>query len=114
MIAGLEILKNMPCSLRHELFYWVREEKSSQSEVDYVEPYNAGILPIEIKAERKGGMKSLWNLMRSKNLVYALRSSLENFGQFDYIDNEAEGATRHVDIIPLYAIAQLPLFFSME
>lgn len=112
MIAGLEILKNMPCTLRHELFYWVREEKNSQSEVDYLEPYNTGILPIEIKAERKGGMKSLWNLMRSKNLTYALRSSLENFGQFDYIDSEAEGVVRHVDVIPLYAIAQLPLFHS--
>lgn len=110
MIAGLEIIKNRPSNLRHELYYWTREEKNSQSEVDYLEPFDARVLPIEVKAETQGGMKSLWNFMREKNLNYALRCSLENFGQFDYEDKMAEGAVRHVDVIPLYAIAQMPIF----
>ena len=55
-------------------------------------------------------MKSLWAFMRSKGLDYALRSSLENFGEFDYIDKEAQNAIRHVDVYPLYAIAQMPIF----
>ena len=109
MVAGLEIRKNMPYTMRHELFYWVREEKNSQAEVDYLEPYNARILPIEIKAETQGGMKSLWTFMREKNLEYALRCSLENFGQFDYIDKLADNVVRHVDMIPLYAVAQMPM-----
>lgn len=109
MIAGLEITKNMPDNLRHELFYWVRQEKNSQAEVDYLEPHNARILPIEIKAERQGGMKSLWTFMRARHLDHAIRCSLENFGQFDYVDHEAGDAVRHVDIYPLYAIAQLSL-----
>ena len=109
MVAGLEIRKNMPYTMRHELFYWVREEKNSQAEVDYLEPYNARILPIEIKAETQGGMKSLWVFMREKNLEYALRCSLENFGQFDYIDKLADNVVRHVDMIPLYAVAQMPM-----
>ena len=110
MIAGLEIIKHMPNTLRHEMFYWVRMEKNSQAEVDYIEPYNGHILPIEIKAGTQGGMKSLWHFMRTKNLQYAIRCSLENFGQFDYIDKEAEGTTRHADIYPLYGIAQMPIF----
>ncbi len=109
MVAGLEIRKNMPYTMRHELFYWVREEKNSQAEVDYLEPYNARILPIEIKAETQGGMKSLWAFMREKNLEYALRCSLENFGHFDYIDKLADNVVRHVDMIPLYAVAQMPM-----
>ena len=109
MIAGLEILRNMPDTLRHELYYWVRQEQNSQAEIDYLEPYKAKILPIEIKAERQGGMKSLWAFMRGKGLEYALRSSLENFGEFDYIDKEAQNAIRHVDVYPLYAIAQMPI-----
>ena len=107
MVAGLEIIKNMPSNLRHELYYWVREEKNSRSEVDYLEPFNARVLPIEVKAETQGGMKSLWTFMREKQLDYALRCSLENFGHFDYEDKLAQGAIRHVDIIPLYAIGQL-------
>lgn len=113
MIAGLEIIKNMPANLRHELYYWVREEKNSQSEVDYIEPLNARVLPIEVKAEAQGGMKSLWTIMREKNLSYAVRCSLENFGQFDYEDKLADGAVRHVDVIPLFAISQMP-FFSKD
>ncbi|MBQ7632331.1 MAG: AAA family ATPase [Paludibacteraceae bacterium] len=112
MIAGLEILKHMPNNLRHEMFYWVREEKNSQAEIDYLEPNNAKILPIEIKAETQGGMKSLWAFMRTKELDYALRSSLENFGQFDYIDKLADNTTRHVDVYPLYAISQMPIIKS--
>lgn len=59
MVAGLEIIKNMPSNLRHELYYWVREEKNSRSEVDYLEPFKGRVLPIEVKAETQGGMKSL-------------------------------------------------------
>ena len=114
MIAGLEILKNMPNTMRHEMFYWVRQEKNSQAEIDYLEPYEAKVLPIEIKAEQQGGMKSLWAFMRSKNLDYALRSSLENFGQLNYMDKEAQNAIRHVDIYPLYAISQMPIFPQMS
>lgn len=55
MVAGLEIIKNMPSNMRHELYYWVREEKNSRSEVDYLEPFNARVLPIEVKAETQGG-----------------------------------------------------------
>lgn len=113
MIAGLEILKNMPNSMRHEMFYWVRQEKNSQAEIDYLEPYESKILPVEIKAEQQGGMKSLWAFMRTKNINYALRSSLENFGQFDYIDKDTQNAVRHVDIYPLYAIAQIPIFLPL-
>lgn len=109
MIAGLEIVKNMPSNMRHELYYWVRAEKNSIAEVDYLEPYHGEVLPIEIKAETQGGMKSLWILMREKKLHNALRCSLENFGSFDYVDTQDNGAIRHVDIYPLYAMSQSPI-----
>lgn len=109
MIAGLEILKHASASMRHDMFYWTRDEKNSLAEVDYVEPCDGKILPIEIKAETQGGMKSLWLLMREKDLTYAMRCSLENFGCFDYVDTLSDNAVRHVDICPLYAMSQLPL-----
>ena len=65
------------------------------------------VMPIEVKADTQGGMKSLWNMMREKNLSNAYRISLENLGQFDYCDVEAENAIRHVQICPLYAISQI-------
>ena len=106
MVAGLELLRYKTPNLRHELYYWVRLAKNSQAEIDYVEASD-GILPIEIKAGMKGGMKSLWIFMRVKKLSSAVRCSLENFNRFEYIDKEASGEVRNVEICPLYAISNL-------
>ena len=32
---------------------------------------------------------------------------MENFGKFDYVDNESNSEVRHVRICPIYAIAQM-------
>jgi predicted AAA+ superfamily ATPase len=107
MLAGLEMLHYRTPNIRHEMFYWQRQAKNSQSEVDYISSYRQTVLPIEVKAEIQGGMKSLWIFMREKNLKNAVRCSLENFGAFDYEDKEAGGILRHVQICPLYAISRM-------
>ena len=107
MLAGLESLHYRTPNIRHEMYYWQRQAKNSQAEVDYISSYRQTVLPVEVKAEIQGGMKSLWIFMREKKLTNAIRSSLENFGAFDYEDLEASGAIRHVQICPLYAISQM-------
>ena len=104
MLAGLELIHYRTPNLQHELFYWLRQAKNATAEVDYILPFDMRILPFEVKAGVQGGMKSLWDYMREKKLSQAIRCSLENFGEFDYIDEKAEGAIRHVRIFPLYAI----------
>lgn len=107
MIAGLEMLKYKTPNLRHELYYWRRNERNSQAEVDYVTNCGGQILPIEVKASATGKMKSLWIFMREKQLTQAVRCSLENFGAFDYTDTET-GTIRNVTVIPVFALSQLP------
>ena len=107
MFAGLELLRYREPNLRHELFYWSREAKNSQAEVDYVVQHRARVLPVEVKAGVQGGMKSLRLFMREKALLQAVRCSLENFGAMDYVDAEANNANRRVIICPLYALSQL-------
>ena len=107
MLAGLELLHYRSPNLKYELFYWVRQSKNATAEVDYILPYNMQVMPFEVKAGVQGGMKSLWDFMRDKQLFQAFRCSLENFGEFDYIDEKDEknkNAVRHVRIYPLYAI----------
>ena len=104
MVAGLEIMRNEPCIQRQKMFYWEKKGKSV-AEIDYLEIHNMKITPIEIKSGTQGGMKSLWLFMREKKLTDAFRCSLENFGAFDYIDNQDNNATRHVTILPLYALS---------
>ena len=106
MLAGLELLHYLTPNLHHDLYYWVRQAKNATAEIDYLLSRNMKVLPFEVKAGVQGGMKSLWDFMREKKLDQAVRCSLENFGKFDYIDAEAEGAIRHVKVYPLYALSQ--------
>ena len=107
LIVGLEMLHHMSPNIRHDLYYWVRHAKNSQAEVDYISNYLQVVVPIEVKANTQGGMKSLWSFMRDKKLHFAIRCSMENFGKFDYVDNEDNAEVRHVWICPVYAISQM-------
>ena len=106
MLAGLELLHYLTPNLHHDLYYWVRQAKNATAEIDYLLSRDMKVLPFEVKAGVQGGMKSLWDFMREKKLEQAVRCSLENFGKFDYVDAEVEGAVRHVDVYPLYALSQ--------
>lgn len=114
MLAGLEYLHYLSPNLRYELYYWVRKAKSSLAEIDYVLPVQSKPMPMEVKAGVQGGMKSLWEFMREKKITEAVRCSLENFSSFDYIDNNADNAIRHVTICPLYALSQLGRLLTKE
>lgn len=100
MVAGLEMVKYMSADHTPSLYFWMRDAKNSLAEVDYIIAKNMKILPIEIKAEVRGGMKSLYSFVESKSIHQAVRSSLENFGKFQ--KDECE-----IDIYPLYALSNL-------
>lgn len=107
MFAGLEMQKYRDCFQKAEMHYWHNTTKGSNAEVDYLKAQNGKVLPIEVKANTQGGMQSLWIFMRKRHLHDAVRTSLENFGQFDYFNPEENFEQRHVDIIPLYALSNL-------
>ena len=107
VLAGLEMVKYMDCFNKADMFYWQHMSRNANAEVDYLTVRDSQILPVEIKSGVQGGMQSLYLFMREKKLVKAVRSSLENFGQFEYIDSIAGGASRKIEIIPLYALSNL-------
>ena len=81
--------------------------RGANAEVDYLEAKDGKVLPVEVKAGTRGSMQSLWLFLRKKGIAKAVRTSLENFGEFEYVDKEADNAVRHVVIIPLYALSNL-------
>ncbi|MBR5907617.1 MAG: ATP-binding protein [Bacteroidales bacterium] len=111
VLAGLEMIKNKDCFQRAEMFYWQHESKNGNAEVDYLGVYGGIVLPIEVKASTKGTMQSLYLFMHKKRLHAAVRTSLENFGAYDYIDPQPEkddiSSIRHIDVYPLYALSNL-------
>lgn len=107
MFAGLEMKKYRDCFQKPEMHYWQNTAKGSNAEVDYLRTRSGKVLPVEVKANTQGSMQSLWIFMRKRKLNEAIRTSLENFGQFDHYDAEDNFEQRHVDIIPLYALSNL-------
>jgi predicted AAA+ superfamily ATPase len=96
LYAGLELIKNQPNNQASKLYYWQREKKGSQAEVDYVIELGANIVPIEVKSGIKGKMQSLRIFMEEKKSKFGIRTSLENFDRMG-----------NINIIPLYAIGSI-------
>jgi hypothetical protein len=94
--VGLELIKNKSPYEKTNLYYWQRESKNSQAEIDYVIQQKEEILPLEVKTGTKGAMQSMFLFLQEKNKEKGIRISLENFDQMEKID-----------IYPLYGIWNL-------
>lgn len=93
LFVGLELIKNTSCYEKTHLYYWQRESKNSQAEVDYVIQKQDKIIPIEVKAGTKGAMQSMYLFLEEKKSDFGMRLSLENFSEMD-----------KTKIYPLYAV----------
>jgi predicted AAA+ superfamily ATPase len=96
LFIGLEILKSASCYEQNNLYYWHRESKNSNAEVDYIVQIEENIIPIEVKSSDKGAMQSMRLFLKEKQSSFGIRTSLENFGELP-----------DIKIIPLYAIGNL-------
>ncbi|GHT29235.1 ATPase [Bacteroidia bacterium] len=94
LFVGLEMLKAMPTNRHSQLYYWQRGKNGSHAQVDYVFQKGNTIVPVEVKSGTTGKMQSLHLFMREKESEYGIRTSLENFSQYDKIK-----------VYPLYAVS---------
>lgn len=94
--VGLELIKYASCYEPQSLYYWHRESRNSQAEVDYVIQQQNRIVPIEVKSGRSGSMQSIHLFMSEKQSELGIRISLENFSVLDTVQT-----------IPLYAIQNI-------
>lgn len=94
--VGLEILKTTVLHRKKQLFYWHREAKSSNAEVDYIISTKNKIIPIEVKAGTKGSMQSMFQFLKIKNQPTGIRISNENFSQYE-----------NIHVYPLYAVSNI-------
>lgn len=79
-----------------QLFYWHREKRGSNAEVDYLITNNETILPIEVKSGTSEKMQSLNLFLKERKLNKGRRISLENFTDYGKIE-----------ILPLHSISNL-------
>lgn len=79
------------------LFYWQRDKRGSQAEVDYVINVGSGIYPVEVKSGKTGRLKSLRVFLEEKKSKLGIRISQQPFSYENGILS-----------IPLYMIYEIP------
>ena len=94
IFAGSEIRKSKDPYSIDNLYYWHRQSKSSQAEVDYIIEKNGKIIPVEVKSSSGRKMKSMHLFMEEKKSGFGIRLSGDNFSKDGKIYS-----------IPLYAIS---------
>ena len=95
IFVGCELKKNSSYYSDDELYCWIREKKNANAQIDFVVQRGENIIPIEVKSGKQGKMQSMWIFLEEKKSKYGIRTSLENFGQYDKIK-----------VFPLYAIGK--------
>lgn len=93
--VGQELLAYGPMYMQNTLYYWQRESRGSNAEVDYVIDINEKIIPIEVKSNKGTQLKSMHLfLSEHPSTLYGIRLSTHQASSFGKIHS-----------YPLYAIA---------
>lgn len=94
--VGQELLAYTDCYLDPHLFFW-ETEKEGSAQVDFVTNYYGKVVPIEVKAGKKGQLTSLRLFMEKKPAPIGLHISIKplNF-------------KNQVLSVPFYLIKEIP------
>jgi len=95
--VGQELLAHLDPESSPQLYYWARETKGAEAEVDFVIAQGPHIIPIEVKAGAGGRLKSLRQFMIDKKSPLGVRMSQLPLSLVDGVLS-----------IPLYMASEIP------
>ncbi len=104
---GQHLLYSRPKFMIPEVYYWNREKRQSNAEIDYLLQFNNKILPVEVKSGKTGTLKSLHLFMELKSFKQAIRFST-NKPIVETVNSSLSGSDYSYDLInlPLYMVEQ--------
>lgn len=107
--VGQQLLNTEPYWQKPELFYWHREKKGSNSEVDYLINDGPKVLPVEVKAGKTGTLRSLHTFMASKTGTLAIRfnADLPSITDVNVSINQVGNAEYKLLSLPLYMVGHI-------
>jgi predicted AAA+ superfamily ATPase len=93
--VGQELLAYGSPFIKHQLYYWIREQNGGLAEVDYIAAVNGQVVPIEVKSGKTGSLKSIQVFLeKKKNSPYGIQFSQRNYSM-----------DKKIKQYPLYAIS---------
>src|SRR3990167_3368243 len=114
-VAGQLLRTITPPYIEPALFYWHREEKGSNAEVDYVIQQGSAVIPLEVKAGRTGSLKSLHLLMGLRQFATAVRVNSDTPSKTSVQVKNHLGETILYQLlsVPFYLMGQIPRLLSV-
>jgi len=108
---GQELLNLEPFFEDTRLYFWTREEKNSNAEIDYLLSHQNSVIPVEVKAGKTGTLKSLHLFLYAKALQFGLRfnmdrPSLGNFSARVRLKKQDGHLEYTLLSLPLYLVGQ--------
>ena len=94
--VGQELLAYGNPRQKQQLYYWRRNQRGSEAEVDYVIAKDNEIIPIEVKSGKGTTLKSMHSFLASHMSPYGIRFSTHNYSVYEKIHS-----------YPLYATFKL-------
>ncbi|MCK5103519.1 MAG: ATP-binding protein, partial [Cyclobacteriaceae bacterium] len=83
IFTGLEMIKYADAHEKRQLYYWHREKRGSNAEIDYLIEHEGNVVPVEVKSGSSGKMQSLNLFLNERDAPKGIRISLENFSAYD-------------------------------
>lgn len=108
---GQQLLSMYPQYIDAQLYYWNREKRNSEAEIDFVSEVGNTVFPIEVKTGKTGTLKSLHIYAAEKNLTTAIRFNLDIPTSNEIIYSIKLG---NVDKKVKYRLISLPLYLVKE
>lgn len=95
--VGQELVAYEHPMKKAQLYFWKREARGSEAEVDYLIQHERAIIPIEVKSGKGRTLRSMQLFLEShQNSPYGIRFSTNNYSVYEKIHS-----------YPLYAIANV-------
>lgn len=74
-LVGQELLAYQDPYEKARIYFWIREKKRSEAEVDFILNFGSTIIPIEVKSGKTGRLKSLQLFIEEKQSPIGVRIS---------------------------------------
>lgn len=96
------------------IYYWQREKKGAEAEIDYIIQHENQVIPVEVKAGATGTLKSLHQFMKEKKKTTAIRinSDFPRLCPIKVQDSLGSFAEYNLLSLPFYLLGQIHRLIS--
>jgi len=108
-IVGQLLRTILPPYIPPSLYYWQREKKGAEAEIDYIIQHENQVIPIEVKAGTTGTLKSLHQFIKEKKKKIAVRinSDIPRLSSVSIKDALGSNIEYNLLSLPFYLLGQL-------